>query len=68
MADAEVAAPAATPGSRPLIPDASSIRPLKDIEADYIEQAVALCGGNKTKAAELLGINVSTIHRRQKRG
>ncbi len=40
--------------------------PLKQLEAEYIAWAIAQCGGNKTRAAELLGIDVSTIHRRSK--
>jgi two-component system response regulator HydG len=38
-----------------------SLRVLQD---NYIEWAVAQCGGNKTRAAELMEIDVSTIHRR----
>jgi two-component system response regulator HydG len=58
------AAPAPPPpaASAPLTED--RIRPLKDIETEYIAQAIAACQGNKTRAAERLGINVSTIHRR----
>jgi two-component system response regulator HydG len=40
--------------------------PLRQIEDEYISWAVEKCGGNKTRAAELLGIDVSTIHRREK--
>jgi two-component system response regulator HydG len=41
-----------------------SIVPLRQLETEYITWAVSRCGGNKTRAAELLGIDVSTIHRR----
>ena len=63
-------APAPTVPAVPAEPDArgGTIRPLKAVEDEYIDWAVAQCRGNKTRAAELLGINVSTIHRRSKRG
>jgi two-component system response regulator HydG len=44
----------------------NAIVPLRQLEAEYIAWAVAKCNGNKTRAAELLGIDVSTIHRRSK--
>ena len=57
-----------------LLPAASSDTPideakralvsLKQLEREYITWVVAQCNGNKTKAAEILGIDVSTIHRR----
>jgi len=37
---------------------------LRDVEEEYIAWAIERCGGNKTKAAELLGIDPSTLHRR----
>ena len=40
--------------------------PLRQLESEYIAWALAKCDGNKTRAAELLGIDVSTIHRRNK--
>jgi two-component system, NtrC family, response regulator HydG len=40
--------------------------PLRQLESEYIAWALAKCDGNKTRAAELLGIDVSTIHRRSK--
>ena len=40
--------------------------PLRQLEGEYIAYVVAQCGGNKTKAAEILGIDVSTIHRRER--
>jgi two-component system response regulator HydG len=43
------------------------IHPLREIEEAYIAFVVDECAGNKTRAAELLGIDVSTIHRRTKR-
>ncbi|MBK7860322.1 MAG: sigma-54-dependent Fis family transcriptional regulator [Archangiaceae bacterium] len=39
---------------------------LRQLEAEYIAWAISRCDGNKTRAAELLGIDVSTIHRRGK--
>ncbi|MBX5481928.1 MAG: sigma-54-dependent Fis family transcriptional regulator [Myxococcaceae bacterium] len=42
------------------------IVPLRQLEREYIAWAVAKCGGNKTRAADLLGIDVSTIHRRER--
>jgi DNA-binding NtrC family response regulator len=44
----------------------TGLRPLADVEADYIRQAVAQCGGNKTRAAELLGITRLTLRNRLK--
>ncbi len=40
--------------------------PLRQLERDYIAYVVERCGGNKTRAAEILGIDVSTIHRKDK--
>jgi DNA-binding NtrC family response regulator len=37
------------------------IRPLADIEADYIRHVLQHCAGNKTQAAELLGITRLTL-------
>jgi two-component system response regulator HydG len=42
------------------------LMPLRDFENEYIAWVVAHCGGNKTRAAEVLGIDVSTIHRRER--
>jgi len=42
------------------------IATLRDLEEEYITWAIERCGGNKTRAAELLGIDPSTLHRRQK--
>jgi len=43
------------------------IRPLWQVEEDAIEEAIRVCGGNITRAAILLEINPSTIHRRRQR-
>jgi two-component system response regulator HydG len=43
-----------------------SVVPLRQVEDEYIAWAIAKCDGNKTRAAELLGIDVSTIHRRHR--
>ncbi|MCK6548320.1 sigma-54 dependent transcriptional regulator [Myxococcota bacterium] len=39
---------------------------LKELETEYIAWVIQRCGGNKTRAAEVLGIDVSTIHRRER--
>jgi two-component system response regulator HydG len=41
--------------------------PLEQLEEEYIAWVIQQCGGNKTRAAEILGIDVSTIRRREKR-
>lgn len=40
-------------------------KPLWKIEKQAIEQAIATCRGNISKAATLLDINPSTIHRKK---
>jgi DNA-binding NtrC family response regulator len=42
----------------------SGIRLLEEVERDYIRYVLDRCGGNKVKAAELLGVNRKTIQRR----
>jgi two-component system, NtrC family, response regulator HydG len=39
---------------------------LRELEEEYIAWMIERCGGNKTKAAELLGIDPSTLHRRMR--
>ncbi len=41
-----------------------SVKPLAELEVEYIRHVLERCGGNKQKAAALLGINRKTIHRR----
>ncbi len=41
------------------------LRPLRDIERDIIESAIAHCRGNIPKAAALLEISASTIYRKK---
>ena len=40
---------------------------LREVEEEYITWVVDRCGGNKTRAAEVLGIDPSTLHRRKSR-
>jgi len=50
-----------TPGTTAWPTDPATIRPLNEIEAEYIEHALYLCGGNKTQAASLLGVTRATL-------
>lgn len=45
--------------------DTSQIRPLKDIEKETIEQAIAYFGDNIPRAAAALGVSPSTIYRKR---
>jgi two-component system, NtrC family, response regulator HydG len=42
--------------------------PLRELEQDYINWVLERTGGNKTRAAEILGIDPSTLYRREVRG
>jgi two-component system response regulator HydG len=39
---------------------------LRELEQQYIDHVLERTGGNKTKAADILGIDPSTLHRREK--
>ncbi|HUT98445.1 MAG TPA: sigma-54 dependent transcriptional regulator [bacterium] len=45
-------------------PGTTEIRPLADVECDYIERAMKFYRDNKTHAATALGISLSTLRRR----
>ena len=40
------------------------IETLHELEEEYITWVIEQCGGNKTRAAEVLGVDTSTLHRR----
>jgi two-component system response regulator HydG len=42
------------------------LRTLREVEDDYIDLVLARCGANKTRAAEILGVNPSTLYRRRR--
>jgi len=46
----------------------SALPTLRKLETDYLAWVLEQCAGNKTKAADILGIDVSTIHRRLRGG
>ncbi|MDB4964691.1 MAG: DNA-binding response regulator [Myxococcales bacterium] len=54
------------PGSAPLDDAKRAMVTLDQLEREYITWVISQCGGNKTRAAEILGIDVSTIYRRQR--
>lgn len=46
--------------------DQNNVRTLKEIEHDYIHFVLDHMGGNKNKAAEVLGIGIATLYRKLK--
>jgi len=44
----------------------SELKTLREMESEYIRYVLERCQGNKTRAAEILGIDASTLHRREK--
>ena len=60
-----------TPGARASDPSGATfpagvVRPLADIEKLAIEHALGVCGGNKTRAAQQLGISRQTLRTKLK--
>jgi two-component system response regulator HydG len=66
LSDLEAHAPGVLAGASPLDGAKQKMVTLRQLESDYIAWVLAQCGGNKTRAAEILGIDVSTIHRRER--
>jgi two-component system response regulator HydG len=50
----------------PAAPASSRLRTLREVEDDYIEWVLGQCGANKVRAAEILGVNPSTLYRRRR--
>ena len=51
----------------PVSPKSTAIEPLrtlKDLECEAIEQALDRVGGNRRKAADILGISARTLYRK----
>lgn len=46
-------------------PGIAAIRPLREVEREAIESAIACCGGSIPRAAALLQVAPSTIYRKQ---
>ena len=51
-----------TPGAPRAAREEPSILPLEEMERRHIERTLFLLGGNRTSAAEKLGISRSTLH------
>jgi two-component system response regulator HydG len=56
------------PGSDPIRRLAENPVRLQDLEDRYIAEVLQSVGGSKQKAAEILGVDPSTLYRREKRG
>jgi two-component system response regulator HydG len=57
-------APSVTSGQERFSLPRDRLATLRELEEEYIAWMIERCGGNKTKAAEVLGIDPSTLHRR----
>jgi DNA-binding NtrC family response regulator len=44
----------------------SDVRPLADVERDYIRSVLRAVGGNRTQAAAKLGIGAATLYQKLK--
>jgi two-component system, NtrC family, response regulator HydG len=64
--DLEANAPGLLSATSPIADAKRDLVPLRQLESEYIAWVVNRCDGNKTRAAEILGIDVSTIHRRER--
>jgi two-component system response regulator HydG len=66
--DLEKHAPAVLVEASPLAEAKQQLIPLRQLEREYIAWVMARCDGNKTRAAEILEIDPSTIWRRERGG
>jgi len=48
----------------PARPAGRTLQSLREVEADYIREVLEACGGNRAKAAEILGLSVVTLWRK----
>ncbi len=66
-ADLEAHAPQLSLGEPPVLAGARGrMISLRQLEDEYIAWVLAQCGGSKARAAEILGIDVSTLYRRER--
>jgi two-component system response regulator HydG len=47
-----------------VVNDANEILPLDEVERRYVSRALGILGNNKTRAAELLGVDRRTLYRK----
>jgi two-component system, NtrC family, response regulator HydG len=66
LADLQAQAPQLLGPVAPIDLAKQRLTTLRELETEYITWVIEQCGGNKTRAAEILGIDPSTIHRRGK--
>ena len=59
-----LSAEAVVPTEIAAVEEKNSAKAMKDVEWELIEKTLAECGGNRSKAAEILGISRRTIQRR----
>jgi two-component system, NtrC family, response regulator HydG len=66
LSDLERHAPHVIAELSPLAGAKQQLVPLKQLEKEYIDWVLQRCEGNKARAAEILGIDVSTLYRKEK--
>ena len=67
LAELTALAPAVTGNTERFSLPRDKLLTLREIEEEYIGWVIERCGGNKTRAADVLGIDPSTLHRRLRR-
>jgi len=66
LADLTALAPSIVGGQDRFSLPRDQLSTLREVEEEYIAWVVERCGGNKTRAADVLGIDPSTLHRRSR--
>jgi two-component system response regulator HydG len=64
LVDLTELAPRVAGGGERFVLPRDRLATLREVETEYIAWMIEQCGGNKTRAAERLGLDPSTLHRR----
>ena len=60
----DAASDAQAPEPRAASATSEQVRPLRDVELEHVRFALHVCNGNKSQAAQALGISRDTLYRK----